>query len=64
MKKIDDGTTKEISAAEFAKQAGKLTEQGAEFDFSNFETIRIGVCYDEIRKIFSKFDVDLRADTE
>ena len=33
-------------------------------DFSNFETIRIGVCYDEIRKIFSKFDVDLRADTE
>ena len=32
--------------------------------FSNFENIRIGVCYDEIRKIFSKFDVDLRADTE
>ena len=33
-------------------------------DFGNFETIRSGVCYDEIREIFSKFDVDLRADTE
>ena len=37
-----DGTTKEISAAQFAKQAGTLTEQGAEFDFSNFENVAKG----------------------
>lgn len=33
-------------------------------DFGNFETIRIGVCYDKIREIFSKFGVELREDTE
>tara|TARA_Y100001970_G_C14123795_1_gene797800 strand:- start:44 stop:748 length:705 start_codon:yes stop_codon:yes gene_type:complete len=33
-------------------------------DFGNFETIRIGVCYDEIREIFSKFGVELREDSE
>ena len=37
-----DGTTKEISAAQFAKQAGILSEQGAEFDFSNFENVAKG----------------------
>ena len=37
-----DGTTKEISAAEFAKQAGVLTAQGAEFDFINFENVAKG----------------------
>mgnify|MGYP003110978503 CR=1 FL=1 len=37
-----DGTIKEISAAQFAKQAGTLTEQGAEFDFSNFENVAKG----------------------
>ncbi len=33
-------------------------------DFGNFETIRIGVCYDKIREIFSKFGVDLKEDNE
>ncbi len=52
---IDGGTSK------YENERGRSSTI---IDFSNFETIRIGVCYDEIRKIFSKFDVDLRADTE
>ena len=33
-------------------------------DFGNFETIRLGVCYDKILNIFSKFGVNLMEDTE
>ena len=36
---MPDGSSKEISAAEFARDAGKLTEAGATFDFSNFENV-------------------------
>ena len=39
---MPDGKIKEISASEFARDAGKLTEQGAEFDFSNFENVAKG----------------------
>tara|TARA_Y100001972_G_scaffold1826_1_gene2109 strand:+ start:5322 stop:14024 length:8703 start_codon:yes stop_codon:yes gene_type:complete len=37
--KMPDGKTKEISASEFAREAGNLTEAGATFDFSNFENV-------------------------
>ena len=36
---MPDGSVNEISAAEFAREAGNLTEAGAEFDFSNFENV-------------------------
>jgi hypothetical protein len=39
---MPDGKIKEISASEFARDAGKFTEQGAEFDFSNFENVAKG----------------------
>ena len=29
-------------------------------DFSNFQTIRVGVCYEKICEIFLKFNVDLK----
>jgi len=34
-----DGTTKEISAAQFAEQASDLESEGATFDFSNFDNV-------------------------
>ena len=37
-----DGKTKEISAAEFAKEASTLEAAGATFDFSNFEGVADG----------------------
>ena len=52
---IDGGTSK------YENEKGRSSTI---IDFDNFKTIRIGVCYDKIRKIFSKFDVDLRGDTE
>ena len=52
---IDGGTSK------YENEKGRSSTI---IDFDNFKTIRIGVCYDKIRKIFSKFDVDLREDTE
>jgi hypothetical protein len=52
---IDGGTSK------YENEKGRSSTI---IDFDNFEIIRIGVCYDKIRKIFSKFDVDLREDTE
>jgi hypothetical protein len=52
---IDGGTSK------YENEKGRSSTI---IDFGNFETIRIGVCYDKIRKIFSKFDVELREDTE
>ena len=36
---MPDGSVNEISASEFAREAGNLTEAGAEFDFSNFENV-------------------------
>ena len=39
---MPDGEVKEISASEFAKEAGNLTDQGAKFDFSNFENVAKG----------------------
>ena len=36
---MPDGSTKSISASQFAQQAGQLEEQGAEFDFTNFENV-------------------------
>ena len=52
---IDGGTSK------YKNERGRSSTI---INFGNFETIRSGVCYDEIREIFSKFDVDLRVDTE
>jgi hypothetical protein len=39
---MPDGTTKKISASEFAIQADQLTEDGATFDFSNFDKVSKG----------------------
>tara|TARA_B100000475_G_scaffold192072_1_gene165519 strand:- start:607 stop:3768 length:3162 start_codon:yes stop_codon:yes gene_type:complete len=54
-----DGTVTEISASEFAKQAGVLTEAGAKFDFSNFENVALdtaeGPLADLARKRQGKF---------
>jgi len=36
---MPDGSIDEISASEFARTAGDLQDQGAEFDFSNFENV-------------------------
>ena len=52
---IDGGTSK------YKNEKGRSSTI---IDFGNFETIRIGVCYDEIRQIFSTFGVDLIRDTE
>ena len=29
-------------------------------DFTDFKTVRIGVCYDQLCEIFKKFDVELK----
>ena len=50
---IDGGTSK------YKNEKGRSSTI---IDFGNFETIRIGVCYDKIRAIFSKFGVDLIED--
>ena len=50
---IDGGTSK------YQNEKGRSSTI---IDFDTFETVRIGVCYDKIRKIFSKFGVDLRED--
>ena len=54
-----DGSVKEISAAEFAREAGNLTEAGATFDFSNFENVSLdtaeGPLADLARKRQGKF---------
>ena len=39
---MPDGTTKKISASEFAVEADQLTEDGADFDFSNFDKVSKG----------------------
>ena len=52
---IDGGTSK------YKNEKGRSSTI---IDFGNFETIRIGVCYNEIRQIFSTFGVDLMRDTE
>ena len=39
---MPDGSIDEISASEFARTAGDLQDQGAEFDFSNFENVSSG----------------------
>ena len=52
---IDGGTSK------YENEKGRSSTI---IDFGNFETIRIGVCYEKIRKVFSKFSVDLSMDTE
>ena len=52
---IDGGTSK------YENEKGRSSTI---IDFGNFETIRIGVCYEKIRKIFSTFGVDLKGDKE
>ena len=52
---IDGGTSK------YENEKGRSSTI---IEFDTFETVRIGVCYDEIRKIFSKFGVDLREDKD
>jgi len=39
---MPDGSSKSISASQFAQQAGQLEKQGAEFDFTNFENVSKG----------------------
>ena len=52
---IDGGTSK------YKNEKGRSSTI---IDFGNFETIRIGVCYDKIRAIFSKFGIDLVEDKD
>jgi tRNA A37 threonylcarbamoyladenosine synthetase subunit TsaC/SUA5/YrdC len=52
---IDGGTSK------YENEKGRSSTI---IDFGNFETIRIGVCYETIRKIFSTFGLDLKGDKE
>ena len=52
---IDGGTSK------YKNEKGRSSTI---IDFGNFQTIRIGVCYDKIRTIFSKFGVDLVEDKD
>ena len=39
---LPDGTEGTLNATEFAKKAGELTDQGAEFDFSEFNVVTKG----------------------
>ena len=39
---LPDGTTGSLTATEFAEQSGKLAELGAQFDFSEFSTVKNG----------------------
>ena len=56
---MPDGKTKEISASEFAQQADQLTQDGATFDFSNFDKVakdtKEGPLADVARKRQGKF---------
>ena len=56
---MPDGSIDEISASEFAKTAGDLQSQGAEFDFINFENVaretKEGPLADLARKRQDKF---------
>ena len=56
---MPDGSIDEISASEFAKTAGDLQSQGAEFDFVNFENVaketKEGPLADLARKRQDKF---------
>ncbi len=53
-----DGKTKKITPAEFAKQHSKLEEQGAEFDFSEFNKVvdgKPGPLAAKLKKAIDKF---------
>ena len=53
-----DGKTKKIGAQEFAEKAAELEEQGAEFDFKEFEKVKgatKGPFFDLAQKIKGKF---------
>ena len=39
---LPDGTTGSLTATEFAEQSGELAELGAQFDFSEFSTVKNG----------------------
>jgi len=56
---MPDGNVMEITASDFAKNAGDLQNQGAEFDFSNFEDVakdtKEGPLADLARKRQGKF---------
>ena len=52
---IDGGTSK------YENEQGRSSTI---IDFDTFETIRIGVCYEKIREIFSQFGVHLREDKD
>ncbi len=39
---LPDGTTGSLTAAQFAEQSGELAELGAQFDFSEFDTVKKG----------------------
>ena len=54
---MPDGTKGKINAAEFAEQGITLTEQGAKFDFSEFDKVKDGIkgpLFDVAKRIFDK----------
>ena len=55
---MPDGSTTELTPAEFAKQHGKLEEQGASFDFSQFNEVidgKPGPLVAKLKKAIDKF---------
>ena len=54
---MPDGTKGKLNAAEFAEQGVMLTEQGAKFDFSEFDKVKQGIkgpLFDVAKTIFDK----------
>ena len=54
---MPDGTKGKLNAAEFAEQGVTLTEQGAKFDFSEFDKVKQGIkgpLFDVAKTIFDK----------
>jgi hypothetical protein len=54
---MPDGTKGKLNAAEFADQGVTLTEQGAKFDFSEFDKVKQGIkgpLFDVAKTIFDK----------
>ena len=58
---LPDGTTGELNASDFAKQYGSLQEQGAEFNFDQFNEVvdgKPGPMLQRIKDIASKYGTD------
>ena len=58
---MPDGTSKEIGAQEFAKEAGNLVDAGATFDFSQFEKVKgakPGPILPKVKDLAGKYGTD------